>query len=913
MIASPKVKKNYLNNMQYTTILTLTLGLFFFASCKSPSSPPSPFGAIPSPQQLDWHDLEYYAFVHFNINTFSDVEWGHGKEPASLFNPTALDCRQWARVAKEAGMKGIIITAKHHDGFCLWPSKYSEHSVKNSLWKNGHGDVLKELSEACKEFGLKMGVYLSPWDQNSPIYGTPEYNEYFMKQLEEVLTSYGDIFEVWFDGAVGEEFKGKQIYDWRGFIHTVRKNQPNAVIFSDAGPDIRWVGTEQGFANPTNWSTLNRDDYFPGTPKYLDLRSGNKNGTHWLPAEVDVSIRPGWYYHTDQDDKVKSPEHLELIYYQSVGRNANLLLNLPVDRRGLVHENDVKSLMALKAKLDATFTTDLAAGAKTRASNTRYGRKIFASSAVTDGNPGTYWAADDKVKKATLEILFDKEKTFNVIELREFIPLGQRVEECNVEAWVEGGWKTIGNATTIGYKRLIPVALTTASKIKINILSALACPTLSQISVYFRPHHNYLLESDETFRDRMTWWRDAGLGLFIHWGAYAVPAGNYKGKEVDATGEWIMNAAKIPVPEYEEFVHQFNPTGFKALDWIKIAKQAGMKYIVITSKHHDGFCLWDSDISNYDFMDATPFKIDVIKELSEACKQENIKFGIYHSILDWHHPQATGRTFSIYRENYLKPQLEELVKKYNPDILWFDGDWIDEWTEPQGKDLYHFIRSLKPDIIINNRVGKGRNGMQGMSRGTEFVGDFGTPEQEILEKGAGGIDWESCMTMNDTWGYKLNDDNWKSSETLIHHIVDIAAKGGNFLLNVGPTAQGLIPQPSIKILNDIGNWMQVNGEVVHHTRSWPTFHDGQNIRYILGKNGFCYAVLMEWPGQSANLHHIAPENGTGIELLGFDRKIFNWKYDAHSGLDIPLPEAWQDPANRKCEHAWVLKIKGGYR
>jgi len=331
--------------------------------------------------------------------------------------------------------------------------------------------------------------------------------------------------------------------------------------------------------------------------------------------------------------------------------------------------------------------------------------------------------------------------------------------------------------------------------------------------------------------ERMEWWRDARFGLFIHWGLYSVPAGTYKGERVDGLGEWIMNNAKIPVEEYEKFAPQFNPIGFRADEWVRLAKNAGMKYIVLTSKHHDGFCLWDSKVTDYDVMDATPFKRDILLELSQACKKQGVKLCFYHSIMDWHHPDAqapfwpnyndtskSNPNFGRYVDTYLRPQLTELVTNYGPlGVLWFDGEWIQDWTEPQGKDLYAYLRGLQPSLIINNRVGKGRQGMEGLSKGDDYAGDFGTPEQQVPPEGLPGVDWETCMTMNDTWGFKSYDENWKSVEELIHTLADVASKGGNFLLNVGPTPEGLIPQPSVERLQEVGKWMAVNGESIHGT------------------------------------------------------------------------------------------------
>ena len=304
---------------------------------------------IPSKKQVDWQALEYYGFIHFNMNTFTNLEWGEGQENPINFNPTNLDCNQWARIAKKAGMKGLILTAKHHDGFALYPSKYTSHSVAKSPWKNGKGDVVRELSDACKKYGIKLGIYLSPWDRFHPAYGTDEYNQVYAKMHQELLTQYGPIFEFWYDGANGEGPNGKkQVYDWPLFHSKVNKYQPNAVQFSDAGPDIRWVGNERGYGYDTMWSPILRDKIYPGCPDFDNYRNGQENGTHWVSPEVDVSIRPGWYYHPEQDSKVKTPDSLLKIYAASVGRNANLLLNIPVDTRGLIHPNDSSALMGLQ-------------------------------------------------------------------------------------------------------------------------------------------------------------------------------------------------------------------------------------------------------------------------------------------------------------------------------------------------------------------------------------------------------------------------------------------------------------------------------------------------------------------------------------------------------------------------------------
>ncbi len=483
--------------------------VLFCLSCQKDIPAPAPFGPIPTENQLLWHELEYYAFIHFNMNTFTNKEWGDGSEKPSQFNPTELDTRQWARVAKEAGMTGIIITAKHHDGFCLWPSEYTEHTVKNSPWRNGKGDLIKELSEACKEYGLKLGIYLSPWDRNHAEYGRPEYVEVFHNQLKELLTNYGDVFEVWFDGANGgsgyygganesRTIDRKNYYNWNKTYALIKELQPNAVIFGDGGPGVRWVGNEEGWANETNWSLLRRDEVYPGYPKYVELRSGHEDGTHWVPAEVDVSIRPGWYYHPSEDVQVKSLEHLTKIYYESVGRNGSLLLNLPVDKRGLVHERDVEQLMALKKQLDRDFAKNLAKEASITATNIRGNGSKYRASRVTDGNGETYWATDDAVKEASITLTFEKPTEVNRILLEEYIPLGQRVKAFTVEAKVDGEWKLIDSQTTIGDKRILRFDTVTASEIRVHI-KAKAAITISNIELYRAPN---LLTTPEINRSK---------------------------------------------------------------------------------------------------------------------------------------------------------------------------------------------------------------------------------------------------------------------------------------------------------------------------------------------------------------------------------------------------------------------------
>jgi alpha-L-fucosidase len=466
------------------------------ASASSTVKPPEPFGPVPSARQLAWHEMEYYMFVHFTVNTFTGREWGYGDENESIFNPTELDCRQWARVARDAGMKGIIITAKHHDGFCLWPSEFTNHSVKNSTWRNGKGDVIKELRSACDEYGLKLGVYLSPWDRNSPFYGTPEYLTYYRNQLRELLTRYGDIFEVWFDGANGgdgyyggaretRKIDNKTYYDWTNTHKIVRELQPSAVMFSDAGPDIRWVGNENGLGSLTNWCLLKKDEMYPGGDFAKILGEGHEDGNYWVPAEVDVSIRPGWFYHQNQDSLVRSPENLLELYYSSVGRNSNLLLNVPPDRRGLLNEKDIKSLLAFRDLLKEEFKTDIARGKEVVASSCR--DKGFEASNINDGNPETYWTTNDLQTSGELVIKLGEEMEVNRIIIQEYIKLGQRVQEFKVLALINGDWNQIIDGTTIGHKIIRKFHVVKTSEIKVTISKSKACPLISNVELYKSP------------------------------------------------------------------------------------------------------------------------------------------------------------------------------------------------------------------------------------------------------------------------------------------------------------------------------------------------------------------------------------------------------------------------------------------
>jgi len=462
---------------------------------------------VPSPRQMAWQEMEFIAFVHFGTNTFTDREWGQGTESPAVFNPFDFDARQWVRVIRNAGMKMVIITAKHHDGLCLWPSAYTDHSIKNSPWRGGKGDVVGEVASACREYGLKFGVYLSPWDRHEQSYGdSPRYNEHFRNQLRELLTHYGEVSEVWFDGANGEGPNGKkQVYDWPSYYALIRDLQPKAVI-AVMGPDVRWVGTESGYGRETEWSVIpdvvqdldavaagsqqNPVDgaFVPGDMMANDLGSRKKiekaRALVWYPSETDVSIRPGWFYHADQDTRVKTPEKLVDIYYSSVGRNSVLLLNIPPDRRGRIHDSDIKSLTGMRTILDQTFAVNLAFGAAVRASNER--ARHSATYAVDNDN-GTYWTTADGVASATLEYSLPARTTFDRALLQEYIRVGQRVERFHIDLWDGVRWNQIVQGTTIGYKRLLRFPAVTGEKIRLVIDESRTSPTLSTFGLYKAP------------------------------------------------------------------------------------------------------------------------------------------------------------------------------------------------------------------------------------------------------------------------------------------------------------------------------------------------------------------------------------------------------------------------------------------
>ena len=478
-------------------ILFLGMATSLLSACESSVKAPEAILPIPEAKQVEWQKMETYAFVHFGLNTFNDREWGYGDGDPKTFNPTNLDCEQWAQTFVNAGMKGVIFTAKHHDGFCLWPTHLTEYCIRNTPYKDGKGDIVGELAKACKKYGLKFAVYLSPWDRHQANYGTPEYVDYFHKQLRELMSSYGEVFEVWFDGANGGDgwyggakdsrtIDRKNYYNYPKIYEILDELQPQAIVFSDGGPGCRWVGNENGFAGATNWSFLRAGEVFPGYAKYRELQYGHADGNQWTAAECDVSIRPGWFYHPEQDSQVKSVDHLVDLYYRSVGHNGTLLLNFPVDREGLVHPIDSTHAVQLRHEIEKQLATNILAGLTPEVTAERGGK--FVASAMTDGDYDTYWATPDGVVSADVVFTLKGTQKVNRMMLQEYIPLGQRVKSFVVEYAQGDEWLPVvltEETTTVGYKRLLRFDTVETDKLRVRFLDARGPLTINNIEAYY--------------------------------------------------------------------------------------------------------------------------------------------------------------------------------------------------------------------------------------------------------------------------------------------------------------------------------------------------------------------------------------------------------------------------------------------
>jgi len=486
-----------MNPVKHNFLILLTAFIF---SCQQPS-PPEPYGAVPSGAQLKWHEMEYFSLICYGLNSYTEEEWAFGDVNPEIFNPNDLNTDQWAETASKAGMKGLILVAKHHDGFCLWPSKYTDYSVKATPWKNGQGDVLGDLAKSCEKYGLKLGVYLSPWDRNHAEYGRQEYVQYYYNQLEELLTNYGEIFEFWIDGANGgtgyygganerRNIDRRTYYGYDSIFSLVYKYQPEAIIFSDVGPGSRWVGNEAGIGSETNWNTIDTQGKYPGETdeEYIKkLGTGEEGGPEWIPAEVNTTLLwpKAWYFHTGHQPR--SLSNLMDLYYTSTGRGSPLNLGIAIAPSGRIQDSDVNALLKFKNQLDREFNDNLIARATLLASNTRENAGIFSVQKCADADNESYWATDDNVQEAFIDIRFDQPVQFNRLLLQEYISLGQRIKEFSFEVEINGKMEKAAEGTTVGYKRVLRLDNVTTTRARLTLKTNAPCITLSEIGLYNAP------------------------------------------------------------------------------------------------------------------------------------------------------------------------------------------------------------------------------------------------------------------------------------------------------------------------------------------------------------------------------------------------------------------------------------------
>ena len=483
------------NICRLLVFIIISTSLFISQSCTNAGKAPDAIYPIPAEEQIEWQKLETYAFIHFGLNTYNDLEWGYGNTPVSTFNPTNLDCEQWVLTLKQCGMKGVILTAKHHDGFCLWQTKTTDYNIANSPYKGGKGDMVKELSDACRKHGLKFGLYLSPWDRNNAEYGREDYVETYHKQIDELTSNYGELFEFWFDGANGGDgyyggsnesrsIDAKKYYDYERARDTILKRHPNAMIFGGACQTIRWVGNEQGWAGDTDWCMINPES----SENIKHLNHGSENGSHWIPAEVDVSIRPGWFYHKREDHQVRTLAHLTDIYYRSVGHNANLLLNFPINLDGKIPALDSIRAMEWHDVIVNDFKDNILKDVKINVDNER--GADFRAENLIDNDWDTYWATDDDYNFGTVSFSFDKPVKMNRVVLQEYIPLGQRVKDFYMEGELNGKWFKINaydTLSTIGYKRIVRFNTVELDKLIIYFEESRGPLCINNIEAYCAP------------------------------------------------------------------------------------------------------------------------------------------------------------------------------------------------------------------------------------------------------------------------------------------------------------------------------------------------------------------------------------------------------------------------------------------
>lgn len=781
-------------------------------------------------KRMEWfRDARFGLFIHWGVYSVPAGEWkgntNYGewfmeetKMPVSQyekfaqqFNPVKFNAKDWVRMAKDAGMKYIVITSKHHDGFGIWRSDMTDWCIKSTPFQR---DPLKELAEACKAAGIKLCFYHSIMDWHHPDWGTrrawndkatgtpdmDRYTAYMKGELKELLTRYGPIGILWFDGEWESPWtyeRGVDLYNY------VRGLQPRIIINNRVGKGragMEGMDADKGGVG----------DY--GTPEQTIPATGFGAGVDW---ESCMTMNNHWGYNKN-DQNWKSTTTLVRNLIDCASKGGNYLLNVGPTSEGLFPQASVERLAEIgrwmKANNESIYDTKASPF-----DNLNWGR--CTQKPLGGGKTRLYlhvfeWPADGKL---TLTGLANK-------PLKAFLLADKKKLEFTAAE----------NKVSIDVPGTAPDARATVIALDIQGKPQIIRPD------------PYAGETPAERDARMKWWREARFGMFIHWGVYSVSAGIYNGKPIAGIGEWIMNRGKIPVAEYRAYAKEFNPVKYNADEWVRTAKEAGMKYIIITSKHHDGFAMFDSKASDWNIMKASPFGRDPLKELAAACKKHGLKLGFYYSqAQDWNNPggaasgghwdKAQDGDMDKYIRDVAVPQVKEILSNYGPiAVLWWDTPV--NMNKERAEMLLPLLK-LQPGIIHNNRLGGG------------YRGDTETPEQFIPATGYPGRDWETCMTMNNTWGYKSDDHNWKSTEVLIRNLVDIASKGGNYLLNVGPTSQGLIPEPSVERLHEIGRWMKVNSEGVYATSASPfkRLPWGRCTRQATTDGSTLYLHVFNWP------------------------------------------------------------------
>ena len=864
-------------------------------------------------QRMAWfRDARFGLFIHWGVYSVPAGEWdgktNYGewfleetKMPVSQyekfagqFNPVKFDAKEWVRLAKAAGMKYIVITSKHHDGFGMFRSDQTDWCIKSTPFQR---DPLKELADACHAAGIKLCFYHSIMDWHHPDWGTrrawndkasdtpdmDRYTAYMKAQLKELLTRYGPISILWFDGEWESPWtheRGVDLYNY------VRSLQPNIIINNRVGKARAGMGGMDKGAERIG-------DY--GTPEQEIPATGFGPGVDW---ESCMTMNNHWGYNKN-DQNWKSATTLVRNLIDCSSKGGNYLLNIGPTSEGVFPDASIERLEAIGKWMKVNGEAIYGTKASPFESMT-WGRctqkRLGGASAATGYRQHAAWPFDDLRGESTAD------QTRLYFFVYDWPANGQLVipslANKPVRAFLLDGrqplqFTTANNSVCITLPAAAPDA--TASVIALDIQGA---PQIYKPDPY----------ADETpaQRDaRMKWWRESRFGMFIHWGVYSVPAGTYKGKPVDGIGEWIMNSGKIPVAEYRAFAKEFNPVKFNADDWVRTAKEAGMKYIVITSKHHDGFAMFDSKASDWNIVKGSPFGRDPLKELAAACRKHGLKLGFYYSqAQDWNNggsaiggkwDPAQQRSMDEYIDKVAVPQVKEILTHYGefPAVLWWDTP--EDMNKERAEKLISLLK-LKPGIIHNNRLGAG------------FKGDTETPEQFIPPTGYPGRDWETCMTINDTWGYKSDDNNWKSTEMLIRNLVDIASKGGNYLLNVGPTSEGLIPAPSVERLKAIGQWMKVNGGAIYDTTASPfkRLDWGRCTKKITSDGAILFLHVFNWPDDGKLVVPGLKNAAQQAYVLADPSKKALATQSGAGGLTLSVPTAAPDPV---CSTI-VLKVKG---